>query len=513
MTAQPIGHKQSSDTLQRLASAADITRGIPRLRWPDAIGALREALIRRLDASAISDARAFDDRKNAWTASPSYERSTRRILSAAEFRCLLERERDLANRGTRHFSLIVLRRSSGTKRGFERLSREVRDRLRSTDLIGRTASNRLEVLLTDTGPVGACVVADWIDRLVIENGIHVEPKLYVYPSVKEAQCPHVDESESNGSGPNGSAPPFDPSQPFDPSHRNGSSNGNGHANGNGHRNGNGRANDNGGHTPHNGNGHGTNGHSNPRLSTVAPWDLEGSTARRADATHTTIRGRASIDPGLRSPNWPLEDLWGHLAVGTPFLKRCLDVTVASIALVLLAPLFVAVAVAIKLDSPGPVIFKQKRAGRSGRPFVFYKFRSMFIDAEKRRAELAGLNEQSGPIFKIKNDPRMTRVGRVLRRWSVDELPQLWNVIKGDLSLVGPRSPTFDEYSSYSRWERQRLCVTGGITCIWQVSGRSQISFREWMRMDMRYLSSRGLWFDLCLLAKTIPAVVSGRGAY
>jgi lipopolysaccharide/colanic/teichoic acid biosynthesis glycosyltransferase len=187
--------------------------------------------------------------------------------------------------------------------------------------------------------------------------------------------------------------------------------------------------------------------------------------------------------------------------------------VASIALVLLLPVLAIVAAAIRLDSPGPVIFRQKRAGRGGHPFVFYKFRSMFVDAEKRRAELQSLNEQSGPIFKIKNDPRMTRVGRLLRRWSIDELPQLWNVIKGDLSLVGPRSPTFEEFSCYERWERQRLCVTGGITCIWQVSGRSQISFRDWMRMDMRYLARRGLWLDLCLLARTVPAVVSGRGAY
>jgi lipopolysaccharide/colanic/teichoic acid biosynthesis glycosyltransferase len=465
MTAQPIRHKRSTD-----AAIADFLRP----HWKHSMLALRESLIRRLDAAAITDARALSEQPSALAPTPAFDRSTQRILSAQEFRSLLDRERELANRGTRCFSLIALRPASGTPRGFERLGREVRERLRSTDLVGRASSNRFELLLADTGPVGACVVADWIDRLATEIGIQVEPRLFVYPSLCEAQ--HRDHEDRGGDG-NGHS----------------SSNGNGHA----HLDGNGRS----------------NGHSHPRMQSVRGWDAGETRARRTSADRSAVRGRASIDPGLRSPQWPVEDLWRHLAVETPLLKRCIDVVVASIALVLLLPVLAIVAAAIRLDSPGPVIFRQKRAGRGGHPFVFYKFRSMFVDAEKRRAELQSLNEQSGPIFKIKNDPRMTRVGRLLRRWSIDELPQLWNVIKGDLSLVGPRSPTFEEFSCYERWERQRLCVTGGITCIWQVSGRSQISFRDWMRMDMRYLARRGLWLDLCLLARTVPAVVSGRGAY
>jgi len=215
---------------------------------------------------------------------------------------------------------------------------------------------------------------------------------------------------------------------------------------------------------------------------------------------------------LRMAAWSLEDLWPRLSAPTPRWKRALDVLVASLALLCLSPLFALIALAIRFDSAGPAIFRQQRAGRGGRPFVFYKFRSMVVGAESERAALAERNEQSGPIFKMHDDPRVTRVGRLLRRWSVDELPQLWNVLKGDISLVGPRSPTFDEVSKYERWQRRRLSVIGGITCIWQVSGRSQIPFRDWMRLDMRYVAARSLWCDLRLLVLTLPAVISGRGA-
>jgi lipopolysaccharide/colanic/teichoic acid biosynthesis glycosyltransferase len=209
----------------------------------------------------------------------------------------------------------------------------------------------------------------------------------------------------------------------------------------------------------------------------------------------------------------MADLWPHLCAPIPAWKRTCDIAGSALALLALLRVFALTALAIKLDSPGPVVFKQTRAGRAGRPFDFYKFRSMYVDAEARRAELAAHNEQDGPIFKIQRDPRITRVGRLLRRWSIDELPQLWNILKGDISLVGPRSPTLDEVAQYERWQRRRLSITGGVTCIWQVSGRSQIGFRDWMRMDMRYVRCRGLWVDVCLLARTLPAVLSCRGAY
>jgi lipopolysaccharide/colanic/teichoic acid biosynthesis glycosyltransferase len=225
---------------------------------------------------------------------------------------------------------------------------------------------------------------------------------------------------------------------------------------------------------------------------------------------TQVAGVQTV--AARAASWPMADLWPRLGVPTPLWKRSLDIVVASTALLLLSPLFAMIAIAIRCDSPGPVIFRQMRAGRGGRAFVIYKFRSMIQAAEEKRAALAAQNEQDGPVFKIRLDPRTTRVGRWIRRWSVDELPQLWNVLKGDISLVGPRSPTFDEVCKYERWQRRRLSVTGGITCIWQVSGRSQISFREWMRMDMRYVACRSPWLDLRLLVMTLPAVLSGRGA-
>jgi exopolysaccharide biosynthesis polyprenyl glycosylphosphotransferase len=196
----------------------------------------------------------------------------------------------------------------------------------------------------------------------------------------------------------------------------------------------------------------------------------------------------------------------------PAWKRILDVTGALLGLVLLAPVLAAIALAIKLTSPGPVLFRQWRSGRGGKPFVMWKFRSMVVDAEQRKKELAALNEQDGAAFKIKNDPRVTRLGRFLRKTSLDELPQLWNVLRGDMSLVGPRPLPCSETESCIRWQRQRLDVTPGLTCLWQVSGRSRVSFAEWVRMDVRYIRSRSLWQDLKLLVLTVPAVLLRRGA-
>src|SRR5207249_3744451 len=150
------------------------------------------------------------------------------------------------------------------------------------------------------------------------------------------------------------------------------------------------------------------------------------------------------------------------------------------------PLFVVIALAIKSSSRGPILFKQQRSGRGGKPFTMYKFRSMGVDAEARKLELLELNEQDGPAFKLKNDPRVTRLGRILRTTSLDELPQLWNVVKGEMSLVGPRPLPCAESDASEPWHRQRLDVTPGLTCIWQVKGRSSVSFADWVRMDVQY---------------------------
>ncbi len=196
----------------------------------------------------------------------------------------------------------------------------------------------------------------------------------------------------------------------------------------------------------------------------------------------------------------------------PFWKRFIDVAGSSFGLFMLAPLFALTALAIKATSRGPVFFRQKRVGLGGKPFILIKFRSMVVDAEARKRHLITLNEQDGPAFKIKNDPRITAVGRFIRASSIDELPQLWNVLRGDMSLVGPRPPLYDEVAKYETWHRRRLEVTPGLTCIWQVAGRSRVSFAEWIRMDVRYIRSRfPLWADLKLLILTLPALLFRRG--
>jgi exopolysaccharide biosynthesis polyprenyl glycosylphosphotransferase len=193
-----------------------------------------------------------------------------------------------------------------------------------------------------------------------------------------------------------------------------------------------------------------------------------------------------------------------------FAKRAFDIAVSFVALAWLAPLLAAVALAIRIDSPGPVLFRQCRVGRNGRTFFVLKFRSMYQDAEQRLEALRSRNEMSGPVFKMANDPRVTRVGRFIRKTSIDELPQFWNVLRGDMSVVGPRPPLPREVAQYKPWQRRRLSVRPGITCTWQVSGRNDIDFDRWMELDLSYIDNWSLWRDFQIVAKTIPAVFHGR---
>jgi lipopolysaccharide/colanic/teichoic acid biosynthesis glycosyltransferase len=180
---------------------------------------------------------------------------------------------------------------------------------------------------------------------------------------------------------------------------------------------------------------------------------------------------------------------------------------------LLAPVLAIVAILIRLTSPGPVLFVQKRLGLNKRHFNVYKFRTMVVDAEKRMLEIEHLNEVSGPVFKIKNDPRITPIGRFLRKTSIDELPQLFNVLIGDMSLVGPRPLPVRDYEGFNEdWQRRRFSVRPGITCLWQVGGRSSIPFEKWMELDLQYIDKWSLWLDLQILLRTIPAVLRGSGA-
>ena len=223
-------------------------------------------------------------------------------------------------------------------------------------------------------------------------------------------------------------------------------------------------------------------------------------------------------------------------------KRCLDIFLALTLIILLIPVFIAIAIAIKVTSKGPIIYKQERIGEdrrngdrrrqnlpfsgpdrrkgerrklnyAGRPFKMYKFRSMVVDAEKLQPALIAMNEASGPLFKIKDDPRVTKVGKFLRRWSLDELPQLFNVLKGDMSLVGPRPALQSEIDLYEPWQKERLKVKQGLTGLWQVSGRSNLPFSEMVKLDIYYVRHRSIIMDLKILLKTLPAVLKRDGAY
>jgi exopolysaccharide biosynthesis polyprenyl glycosylphosphotransferase len=202
-----------------------------------------------------------------------------------------------------------------------------------------------------------------------------------------------------------------------------------------------------------------------------------------------------------SEGWPL------------VVKRVVDFTVALVTLIALFPFMLLAGLLIKLISPGPVLFAQKRVGHNKREFLMYKFRTMVVDAEKKMEHLQHLNEVSGPVFKIKHDPRITPIGKLLRETSIDELPQLFNVLKGDMSLVGPRPLPVRDYQGFSEdWHRRRFSVRPGITCLWQINGRTSIGFEQWMELDMQYIDKWSLWLDLKILAKTIPAVLKGSGA-
>ena len=239
---------------------------------------------------------------------------------------------------------------------------------------------------------------------------------------------------------------------------------------------------------------------------VYTYPLDGAGSEEDRAGRLGIRRRTAVR------RRPVASMEVFFLQGLPLWKRAMDVVLAGAVLILSAPLMAAVAAAVKLSSPGPALFGQRRVGLGGRPFTIYKFRTMVVDAEQQQEKLMARNEQQGPVFKIRNDPRVTPLGRLLRKTSIDELPQLWNVLKGEMSLVGPRPPLDKEVRQYELWQRRRLDVTPGITCTWQVSGRSKIAFTEWVRMDIRYIFARSLKKDVGLLWQTLPAVILRKGA-
>lgn len=240
----------------------------------------------------------------------------------------------------------------------------------------------------------------------------------------------------------------------------------------------------------------SNGHARPRTTARGAW---ANTARSTSVV--------TLSPAI--PFETPEPRGIYLRQG----KRVLDVVGALFALIVFLPVIAVLAVLIKLESRGPVFYRSIRIGRGGRPFTFLKLRSMVKDADRRKQQLTHLNESDGPVFKMARDPRITRIGRFIRTTSLDELPQFINVLRGDMSLVGPRPPIPEEVAQYEPWQLRRLDVRPGITCLWQISGRSRIGFQEWMRLDLEYIKHQSLALDLKILLRTIPAVLSREGAY
>ena len=237
-----------------------------------------------------------------------------------------------------------------------------------------------------------------------------------------------------------------------------------------------------------------NGHARPR-ATPAHWPAATPAA-------------ATAVPGVLPFETP-ESRGLYLKAG----KRILDIAAAILGLVLLSPVIAVLALIVRATSRGPVFYRSTRIGRGGHPFTFYKLRSMVKDADLKRQHLSHLNEADGPVFKIARDPRITPIGRFMRTTSLDEIPQFWNVLRGDMSLVGPRPPIPEEVAQYEPWQLGRLDVRPGLTCLWQISGRSCIGFQEWMRLDLEYIRHRSFMLDLKILLRTLPAVLSREGAY
>ena len=216
---------------------------------------------------------------------------------------------------------------------------------------------------------------------------------------------------------------------------------------------------------------------------------------------------------LNSDRYRMQEVYQKKSAVYLRIKRGMDILLSAVALVCLAPVFLITAAAIKLEDRGPVLFKQLRAGKDMKPFKIYKFRSMYVDADARLPMMMKDNEQTGHAFKIKNDPRITRVGKFIRKFSIDELPQLINVIKGEMSIVGPRPILTFQMEECNRYERQRLVVQPGLTCYWQINGRANVEWKNWVEMDLDYIEDMSLWTDIKIIVRTIPAVFDREGAY
>lgn len=358
------------------------------------------------------------------------------------------------------FSMVVFYGSEGA-RPSESMVNLLKERMRVYDTIGQLDSRRVAILLPETDSDGAWTFADDAVRRLANIQMGFNCEVYSYPK------DWADREGNRRRGPSSTSETW-----RDAPEREESSDSTG---------------------------------------TDGPRTLQIVESQRAAAV---AEAEPSLEPVRVTETRPVHDLAPVFVEPTQPIRRAIDLIVSGTAILLLSPVYLSVALLVKVTSPGPVFFVQQRAGLGGKPFPFFKFRSMYVDAERRRKEVLAQNKhKSGPIFKMENDPRITPLGRFLRRSSLDELPQLLNVFRGEMTLIGPRPPRLDEVVKYEPWQRRRLEVKGGLTCIWQVSGRSEIGFEDWVRMDIQYQEKRSFAFDAKLLLKTVGAVLSGRGAY
>jgi lipopolysaccharide/colanic/teichoic acid biosynthesis glycosyltransferase len=404
-------------------------------------------------------------------------------VPVAVFRRLIEVERARAERSDLHFAMVVFRFVNANEAVIVEFGRQLAARIRLIDHLGWLDAQqaRLGVILGDTKLDGA---EAFVNSVIRKLPIGVQPavEVYLFPD---------QDSDYGDSGP-------------PPAERNGARSE--------------------GAVP------ATQGMAAPAEQLQSAFaidvrELSSLLEDREELVHSPLAHRPIVIPeptdfaadrnkGTASPATftavrPLHELFVR---PLPWWKRSIDLVAASLGLLVLSPLLLTVAALIKWTSPGPVLFLQRRTGLGGRPFTIYKFRTMCIDAEAKKAALRSQSEQDGPAFKMAKDPRITPIGRILRKTCIDELPQLWNVVLGDMTLVGPRPLPVDEANGCLPWQRRRLEVTPGLTCIWQVYGKSKVSFAEWMRMDIRYIRTGNFIKDLRLIGTTVLAVLRAKAS-
>lgn len=407
--------------------------------------------------------------------SESVELQDERLSRPSELRRLIEVERARADRSGLSFVLVVFHFGNEKSAVVSAFARSLADRIRTIDHAGRLENGDFAAILGDTDSRGAMVfVEHLLERVAPE--LHPSVQFFVYP---DAELPTPDDVDDD-----------DHSQPA---------------------------------ADHVAVSRG--GSSNPSTSGKAVPPGADLKQGKPDSGRQATSDTAVIDAKAFDQRHARQRTAGADALGVtvqplsqvfirplPLWKRGIDLLAASIGLLLLTPLLLTVVAAIKLTSPGPVLFTQLRTGLGGRTFKIYKFRTMCVDAEQKKKALRQYSEQDGPAFKMTDDPRITPIGKILRKTCIDELPQLWNVLLGDMTLVGPRPLPVDEADGCSQWQRRRVEVTPGLTCIWQVYGKSKVSFADWMRMDIRYIRLGTFGRDMRLIVRTLLAVLTARAS-